>query len=222
MSSTSIYTTEKFSPTYLYIKTHNITGLKYFGKTTKSDPYKYLGSGRIWTRHLKSHGKDITTEIYGYYTDKESCTSAAIDFSKKHNIVESTEWANLAIEDGLAGGHRGKHSNQYTKARALGLPIPEVTEETRLKRSMSMLGRPSKKKGKPGTPHTELFKQEQSKRQIEIWNGSEEYRNNMKSHLKSISSNNKGSMYITDGTKNKRIKYIGPLPNGWTYGKTKY
>lgn len=34
----------EFLPTYLYIKTHNQTGLKYFGKTTK-DPFKY---NRLW------------------------------------------------------------------------------------------------------------------------------------------------------------------------------
>lgn len=39
---------------HLYIKTHNTTGLKYFGKTTK-DPYKYLGSGKHWRAHLKIH-----------------------------------------------------------------------------------------------------------------------------------------------------------------------
>ena len=27
-----------FKPTYLYVKTHNKTGLKYFGKTTTPDP----------------------------------------------------------------------------------------------------------------------------------------------------------------------------------------
>ena len=32
-------------PTYLYIKQHSVTKLKYFGKTTKKDPVKYLGSG---------------------------------------------------------------------------------------------------------------------------------------------------------------------------------
>lgn len=31
-------------PTYLYVKQHTITGLKYFGKTIK-DPYVYPGSG---------------------------------------------------------------------------------------------------------------------------------------------------------------------------------
>ena len=47
---------------YLYIKTHNITGLKYLGKTEK-DPYRYNGSGKYWKRHLKKYGRDIKTEI---------------------------------------------------------------------------------------------------------------------------------------------------------------
>jgi len=34
-------------PTYLYIKEHSKTGLKYFGKTTKSDPTVYDGSGKL-------------------------------------------------------------------------------------------------------------------------------------------------------------------------------
>jgi hypothetical protein len=38
---------------YLYVKTHNNTGMKYLGKTTKPDPHKYPGSGKRWTRHLK-------------------------------------------------------------------------------------------------------------------------------------------------------------------------
>ena len=48
---------------YLYIKTHNKTGLKYLGKTTAKDPHKYHGSGADWRTHLKEHGIDYTTEI---------------------------------------------------------------------------------------------------------------------------------------------------------------
>ena len=44
-----------FNPTWLYIKEHNVTGLKYFGKTTR-DPLKYKGSGTHWTRHISKHG----------------------------------------------------------------------------------------------------------------------------------------------------------------------
>lgn len=46
---------------YLYLKTHNTTGLKYLGKTVK-DPSTYKGSGLHWTRHLAKHGNDVNTE----------------------------------------------------------------------------------------------------------------------------------------------------------------
>ena len=92
-----------FKPTYLYVKTHNITGLKYFGKTTAKDPYKYNGSGVRWRRHLNKHGKDISTEILGYYIDEDECRNFAIQFGKENDIVNSKEWANLK-EESLDGG----------------------------------------------------------------------------------------------------------------------
>lgn len=52
----------------LYIKTHNITGLKYFGKTIKN-PFKYKGSGKYWTRHLAIHGNDVTTEVVATFEE---------------------------------------------------------------------------------------------------------------------------------------------------------
>jgi len=54
---------------YLYLKTHNISGLKYLGKTTR-DPQKYLGSGKVWRDHLKKYGNDIHTEIL-FETDSQ-------------------------------------------------------------------------------------------------------------------------------------------------------
>jgi hypothetical protein len=96
-------TNTEFKPTYLYIKTHNITGLKYFGKTVSKDPYSYKGSRTRWNNHLKKHGYDISTEILGFYTDKEECYKAAIEFSIANDIVKSNDWANLKIEK-LDGG----------------------------------------------------------------------------------------------------------------------
>lgn len=93
-----------FKPTYLYIKTHNTTGLKYFGKTTKEDPYKYMGSGKYWCRHLKVHGNNVSTEILGYFVDEAECILAATNFSNINMIVESDEWANFRIETGIDGG----------------------------------------------------------------------------------------------------------------------
>jgi hypothetical protein len=98
-----------FHPTYLYIKTHNITGLKYFGKTTK-DPITYRGSGKYWRAHLKKHGNDVTTEVLGYYTDKERCSKIALEFSISNNIIKAVNenntkvWANQINENGTDGG----------------------------------------------------------------------------------------------------------------------
>jgi hypothetical protein len=48
---------------YLYVKTHNKTGLKYLGQTSKQDPYTYMGSGKNWIPHLRMHGFDVSTTI---------------------------------------------------------------------------------------------------------------------------------------------------------------
>ncbi len=98
---------------HLYVKTHNVTGLKYFGKTSKN-PLKYNGSGKYWKRHIRKHGEDMTTDIIGSYTDQSLCTEDAIRFSILNDIVESPEWANLQIENGLDGAPVGHIGHDFT------------------------------------------------------------------------------------------------------------
>lgn len=100
---------------HLYIKTHNITGMKYFGKTTKSDPYSYKGSGKYWLKHIRKWGNDVSTEIYGTYNNQEECTIAALEFSQKHNIVQSNTWANLQEENGIDGAPANHIGHTFTK-----------------------------------------------------------------------------------------------------------
>jgi hypothetical protein len=88
---------------YLYLKTHNITGLKYLGKTVQ-DPFKYCGSGKYWLRHIDKHSYDVTTEIIFQTDDKEEFKKVALEYSKKWNIVESKGFANLIPENGDGGG----------------------------------------------------------------------------------------------------------------------
>lgn len=97
---------------YLYIKTHNKTGLKYFGKTTKN-PFTYHGSGKHWKRHIKKHGSDITTEIYYKSHNINDIKNEGIKFSEENNIVESNEWANLIDETGT-GGNTAKYFTEST------------------------------------------------------------------------------------------------------------
>lgn len=93
-----------FSPTILYIKTHTVTGMKYFGKTCALDRIsRYLGSGSAWKKHLEENGRTIETHVVGFYLDEERCKQAAIQFSKENDIVKSALWANEVIENGLNG-----------------------------------------------------------------------------------------------------------------------
>lgn len=110
-----------FVPTYLYIKQHTITGKMYFGKTYR-DPIKYLGSGKYWLRHIKSHGKEhIVTLWYDQFNSQCEMTDFALNFSKSMDIVRSETWLNLTEENGLDGGVPGyKHSVESRKRMSLG------------------------------------------------------------------------------------------------------
>ena len=148
MTSIDIYTSIK--PTYLYIKQHSITGLKYFGKTTR-DPYKYNGSGSYWSRHIKKHGKEhiVTLWISELYYDT-SIVDYALQLSREYNIVESSEWANLIPEDGLYGGsvkgrvspNKGKKFSEETKQKiSKSNKGKKFSEETKQKISKSNKGK---------------------------------------------------------------------------------
>ena len=94
---------------YLYVKTHKITGLKYLGYTGKADPYKYLGSGEYWLKHLSTHGKEVTTEILHECQSKDEVKERGLYYSSLWNVVTSRDehgkkiWANLKPEEGDGG-----------------------------------------------------------------------------------------------------------------------
>lgn len=128
----NIYITERqrknFKPTYLYIKEHKITKLKYFGKTTKN-PIKYNGSGVRWNRHINKYGKEhINTIWYHLFDNIDLLVEFALFFSEEYTIENSANWANLIYENGLDGGDTSKGRNP-------------ISEETRIKMRNNRLGK---------------------------------------------------------------------------------
>lgn len=117
-----------FIPTYLYIKQHNKTKLKYFGKTTY-DPKSYPGSGIHWRRHLRKHGNDVSTIWSRLFSNPEELTEYALNFSKIHNIVESPDWANLINENGFDGAPKGNKFSAITTDRMKAAWTPERRKE---------------------------------------------------------------------------------------------
>jgi hypothetical protein len=95
--------TKPYTPTWLYIKEHTITGLRYFGKT-KQNPQKYKGSGVNWTNHLLEHGDSVKTIWTCLFESEEEIRDFARFFSDEFDIVKSNKWANAIPESGHAGG----------------------------------------------------------------------------------------------------------------------
>ncbi|PPD55555.1 MAG: hypothetical protein CTY12_00835 [Methylotenera sp.] len=190
---------KEFKPTYLYVKTHNVTGLKYFGKTCK-DPYVYRGSGIYWLRHLRQHGNDVSTEVIGLFEDRDECVRTALLFSETNNIVHAINesnkkiWANQIIENGLDGGvtrgwirtpeYRERMSN-YFKGRIVSESTRALMRQKRANQDMSHMRRPK----------TEEWKQRISE--------SSKKRQPMSSETKQKMSDNRKGKSRSDETKRK-------------------
>lgn len=121
------------NPTFLYIKEHVDTGLKYFGKTTCLDPNKYKGSGTYWKKHIKKHGTNIRTIwVSEPYYDNNLLEEFALFFSEFHNIVDAKNidgrkiWANLMFENGLDGVTTGTKREQAVIEKLTGRKISET------------------------------------------------------------------------------------------------
>jgi len=127
---------------YLYIKTHNKTGLKYLGKTKQSNPHAYRGSGKDWVAHLKEHGNDVTTTILKECKSNEEVRTWGIYYSDLWNVVKSDEWANNIPETGGGFGLKPGtvRSEEAKKNIAKGLTGIVRSDETRRKISESQQG----------------------------------------------------------------------------------
>jgi hypothetical protein len=149
--------------TTLYIKEHKESGLKYFGKTTKSDVDSYDGSGKYWKRHLKEHGKNVKTIWSEHFENKELLQEFAEFFSDFFDIVKSDNWANLKPENGLDGWVIGQKHDPETKLS--GMRGKKHSTETKLKMSLARIGKKlsEEHKAKLRIPKSDIAKQNISK-----------------------------------------------------------
>lgn len=133
--------------TRLYVKQHQLTGMKYFGKTDKANPYKYNGSGKYWLNHISTHGKEYVETLWVSepFSCKEDVMEFATLFSEQFDIVNSKEWANLTVENGIDGWvygqKRNPHSDETRKKMSLAKVGKTVSTETKEKMSAAQRGK---------------------------------------------------------------------------------
>lgn len=217
---------------YLYVKTHNQTGLKYLGQTTAKDPHKYPGSGKYWKLHLKKHGPDFSTEIIKECLTKQEVQHWGEYYSSLWNVVDNPAWANLKPEIGDGGwGKRfnyshSKETRQKISQGKKGIPnpknsIPRTQEQKDHLRSINLgktLSRETIEKIKETRlknpfKHTEEFKERMKAPK------SKQTKAKMKEdwHEKRKGVEN---IWITDGVKNLSVRKNSEIPVGWLAGRT--
>jgi len=215
------YLYEAIKPTRLYIKQCPHCGLKYFGKHTGQNIETYRGSGVRWNNHLNYHEiEPVHLWNSDWYYDT-SIKRFALKFSLMNKIVESKQWANLKPEDGLEGGWNYVNEIYWSTFKKLEhnrthSPFRNFTEEQRTEYSrLGALSTQSKIKLNGGIWWTPGFK---GKTHTDHWRL--EHSERMK--IKQSGKNNSqfGTMWITDGTQNKKIKKDDQCPNGWHKGRT--
>ncbi len=138
-----------FKPTWLIIKQHSVTGLKYFCKSVLPEDRakKYLGSGKVWTRHVEKYGKEYVETIWmKLFVDKNECREFALNFSKKNSIIKSSTWANLVLENGTGGGSGFNISEEHK--RKISLSKKGISLSDKHKQSLRDADRKKPKKSK--------------------------------------------------------------------------
>lgn len=128
----------------LYIKTHEVTGLKYLGQTTK-DAYKYKGSGIDWKKHIQEHGNTVITKILYMGGDREEMKKLGRYYSMLWNVHISDEWANRIPETG-GGASPSEETRKILREKHIGKKKPTRTEEHKKNISAATKG-----KSKPKT-----------------------------------------------------------------------
>jgi hypothetical protein len=209
---------------YLYVKTHNITGLKYLGQTSSTNPHAYKGSGVFWRRHLQKYGSDFSTQILLATDDKDELKATGEFFSRLWGVVRNRQWANLKEESGDGGWD---HINNF----------PDLYREQR-KKNMSAVGSQNK-------DTVAIVDQCGSKRRVPVdvfranvgdlkghttgmfaaydENGNMHYVSSSDPLFSSgvLKSNNKGKIYITDGNTYKLVHPNDGIPEGWHLGENR-
>lgn len=140
---------------YLYVKTHNKTGLKYLGKTYQ-DPFRYSGSGKDWKHHIKEHGNDIHTDIIMVCHDKDELSYWGRYYSKLFRVTKAMDdygnriWANRIDE---TGGGDGSNWRDPVRAEETARKISRTMKAGKIGKFFNQSGENNHMYGKTGDKH---------------------------------------------------------------------
>ena len=207
---------------YIYKTTNLINNKFYIGKhcTTKLEN-DYLGSGKRLRYSIRKYGKEnFKKEIL------EFCENQEVLAEREKEIVNQEMLNNSLCMNLMIGGRGGYAYNNITKEQhsnfsklgginsaKIRKENPEIDKKVKFASSKSLKERHKLKqinyvtwpKGKRHKEETKL-KMSQSSKGIGRGNSNSQY----------------GTMWITNGIENKKIKNTDIIPNGYYKGRKKY
>jgi hypothetical protein len=197
-------------PTRLYIKQCSHCELKYFGKHSGKNIEKYSGGGKRWNNHLKKHrakAKHLWNSDWYYDT---SISRFALKFSYINKITESDKWANLKPENGIDGGWDYINDNGLSGNLKLSYLLKNDMEfSSKFKTNISFgVKKHYELNGShwDGRHHTEETKEKIGSKSAK--------------HQLGSGNSQFGTMWITNGNENKKIKKdFDNIPEGWYKGR---
>lgn len=191
----------------IYQTTNLVNGKIYIGKHKTSNlDDGYLGSGSLLKKAISKYGVENFKKEILYILD----TVEEMNLKEKELVtkefVSNKNTYNLRL-----GGEGGF---DYIHANAISI-------QTRLKISKALKGRKGTFLGKKHSSHTKKLISELAKQQTH--SAERRYKHSEIMKIKSKGSNNSqfGTMWITNGVSNKKIKKDEPIPLNWYKGRTK-
>ncbi len=121
----------------LYLRKHNVTGMKYLGWSKDPNARNYEDRESVWSKHLKEHGNDYTTEILFESEDPNEVTTRAVGYSIANQIWDNPKFANQMLENARTGSvtkrWRSKEMNAKLAQREQDIKNDPVKSEARRK-----------------------------------------------------------------------------------------
>lgn len=198
----------------IYKITNKINSKVYIGKHKTTNPYdNYYGSGKIIKHAIKIYGKDTFTKEVLFIFDTEKEMNDKESELVNESFISTDKTYNIGI-----GGEGGPHF--------LG---KKHTEETKRKLSEKMKGNKISDEGRKRISESSKnrkFTEVARKKMSEKAKGrrlSVDHKNAISKtligKLKGTNNPQFGTMWITNGTENKKIKKEEQIPAGWKVGR---
>lgn len=210
----------------IYKITNIIDGKVYIGKhQTKNVDDGYMGSGKHLRRAIKKYGKEnFVKEILHIFMTEEEMNSKETELVTEEFCLREDTY-NICV-----GGHGGfSHINRDMNNRVIKNKKARTKTDEILK----------SKYGVDNPSQIDFVKEKASKRMIKMWSEGKmpqppsflgkthsiETKRIMSESRKGkcvgINNSQYGSVWITNGSCNKKIKNLDTIPDGWYRGRVK-